>query len=98
MLYFNELGSHPRECNQKSIWVSVWNFFTFGIDELFPYSVGVTTPDLEGVIRGEIGHFCHQTYYFVEIGYAYFLLAPIAIVAAGVLLYRWSVGPHSNDA
>lgn len=89
MLYFNELSSAPRECGAKSLWVSLWNFFTFGVDDLFPFGVGVSSTSLETLIQGGESY-CSQRYFFDPLGYGYFLLMPVAIVVGCVLLYRWT--------
>lgn len=90
MLYFNELTSASRDCGVKSLWVSFWNFFTFGVDELFPFVVGVSSTSLEALIQGG-ETYCSQSYYFDPVGYGYFLLMPIVIVAGCILLHRWTV-------
>lgn len=95
LVYFNGVGA-GHDCYSPSFWIVAWNFLTFGQLDLFPYEVGVSSPDVGALIRGEVENYCSHTYYFSPLGYALFLVLPVVIVVACYSLYRWTVGSRSE--
>jgi hypothetical protein len=87
LLYFStkEVAS---SCNELPRWLPYWVPFTFGIKELFPFFIARHVPSFESMRLGS--DYCYQDFLFDEVGYAYFLLMPVAIVVAGYFLYQWA--------
>jgi hypothetical protein len=95
LLYFST-SRVASPCNELPGWLPLWVPFTFGIKELFPYYTARHVPSLESRLKEGAEYFCYQDFLFDEVGYAYFVLAPVAIVVAGYFLYQWAFKKSNN--
>lgn len=91
LLYFDAIKLAMHECSLQPNWIKFWQMFTLGIDGLFPYDTILGDPGF-----GSGPFICIRAYYFDGVGYAYFLIGPIAILVGAYFLYQWAMKQSSS--
>ncbi len=95
MLYFSNIKQVSHECHEISGWLSLWNYFTFGVAELFPYKIEIISSNISQILKGEF--YCSEKFEFYDIGYIYFIFTPVIISAAAIFSYKWIKRPNNAD-
>lgn len=85
LLYFDALKLAMHNCELQPSWLKLWQMFSLGIDGLLPYATSRSVGWSADTVT------CFEIYYFNEVGYAYFLIGPIAILVGAYLLYQWAM-------